>query len=216
MSIEQRGHDRTPSTRLLSWSRDNGRTWTDPVRRSTGEKHPGGMLRVTHAAGMSMPAPEGSSRSGLRGFFPAMTLSKACGSGTSRMPLSRRMVVEPEERSTRSFTREENSMRSIRCPESCTGKNAVMIGDNPSRPMKLPEWLHSSTGADLSARGRWTARQPRRWLHLHRRRYPAWAMEKYKLVWNSSERIIGDPERSTRGMDEPTNTPRFKMAGYCQ
>ena len=25
-----------------------------------------------------------------------------------------------------------------------------------------------------------------------------------QLVWRSSDRIMGDPERSTRGMDEPT------------
>jgi len=46
LSIEQRwSRSDTIDVAYYRWSKDNGRTWTDPVQRSTGEKRPNGMLR---------------------------------------------------------------------------------------------------------------------------------------------------------------------------
>src|SRR6476646_11307295 len=46
MSIEHRmSRSDTVDVSYYRYSKDNGRTWTAPVERRTGEKRPGGMLR---------------------------------------------------------------------------------------------------------------------------------------------------------------------------
>ncbi len=47
MSIEQRwSRSDTIDVAYYRYSKDNGRTWTDPEKRITGEKRPGGMWRL--------------------------------------------------------------------------------------------------------------------------------------------------------------------------
>src|SRR5262245_66189334 len=54
MSIEQRwSRSDTIDVAYYRRSQDNGRTWTDPVRKVTGEKRPGGMWRLHPRGGFA-------------------------------------------------------------------------------------------------------------------------------------------------------------------
>jgi len=204
VSIEQRwSRSDTIDVAYYRWSKDNGRTWTDPVQRPTGEKRPNGMLR-RHPRGGYVDAgtgrfieiwnegilPSDDPLEGMRQWNIYYAVSNDGGRAKREV----HQVIHEG--------REFNAQHPL--PGVFTGKNAVMIGDNPSRPINLKDGSVllpvqiSPLGADgrlanpgggytytdaAILHGRWKGKQ---------------------LVWRSSERIIGDPERSTRGMDEPT------------
>lgn len=204
VSIEQRwSRSDTIDVAYYRWSKDNGRTWTNPVQRPTGEKRPNGMLR-RHPRGGYVDAgtgrfieiwnegilPGDDPLEGMRQWNIYYAVSNDGGR-------AKREIHQVIHEGT-----EFNAQHPL--PGVFTGKNAVMIGDNPSRPITLKDGsiLLPVEITPLGANGR-LANPGGGYTYtdaaiLHGR----WKGN--QLVWRSSERIIGDPERSTRGMDEPT------------
>ena len=178
VSIEQRwSRSDTIDAAYYRWSRDNGRTWTDPVRRSTGEKHPGGMLR-RHPRGGYVDAgtgrfleiwiegilPSDDPLEGMRQWNIYYALSKDGGRTRGKV----HQVIHEG--------REFNAQHPL--PGVFTGKNAVMIGDNPSRPINLRDGsiLLPVQISPLGADGQLA--NPGGGYTYTDRRYPAWAMER--------------------------------------
>lgn len=204
VSIEQRwSRSDTIDAAYYRWSSDNGRTWTDPIQRATGEKLPNGMLR-RHPRGGYVDAgtgkfieiwiegilPNDDPLEGMRQWNIYYAISNDGGRTKGKV---HQIIHEG---------REFNARHPL--PGVYTGKNAVMIGDNPSRPINLKDGSMllpvqiSPLGADgrlANPGGGYTYTDS---AILHGR----WKGD--QLVWHISERIIGDPQRSTRGMDEPT------------
>ena len=203
MSIEQRwSRSDTIDVAYYRYSKDNGRTWTYPEKRITGEKRPGGMWRLHPRGGFVDPhtgrfleiwnegvLPSDDPLEGMRQWNVYYIVSK---NGQAKSAVQQIIHEGPE----------FNAQHAL--PGVYTGKNAVMIGDNACRPMAhkdgsilLPVQV-SPLGPDgrlANPGGGYTyldvALLHGRWQGDH-------------LVWRMSEVIKGDPSRSTRGMDEGT------------
>jgi hypothetical protein len=204
MSIEQRwSRSDTIDVAYYRYSKDNGRTWTDPERRITGEKRLGGMWRLHPRGGYVDPRtgrfleiwnegilPSDDPLEGMRQWNVYYTVST--NGGKTKSPVQQ-IIHEGKE---------FNAQHPL--PGVYTGKTAVMIGDNACRPMThkdgsilLPVQI-SPLGPDgrlSNPGGGYTYLDV---AALHGR----WQSD--RLVWRMSEVIKGDPSRSTRGMDEGT------------
>ena len=203
MSIEQRwSRSDTIDVAYYRRSQDNGRTWTDPVRKVTGEKRPGGMWRL-HPRGGFVDMKSGHF---LEIWNEGILPSDDPLEGMRQWNVY--YTVSPNDSKTRSVIqqiihegREFNARHPL--PGVYTGKNAVMIGDNASPPISyknsilLPVQI-SPLGVDghLSNPGGGYTYLDVAVLHGH------WRGN--HLVWHMSDLVKGDPARSTRGMDEAT------------
>ncbi len=178
-------------------STDNGRTWSAPREVATGEKVQGGMLRRALRAGFVDPhtgrflrfwcegvLPTDNPIEGMRQWNIFYTID---GAGPYQ-------IIQ--------HGKEFNATHPL--PGIYTGRNCVMLGDVPCLPIMLRDGtillpaetsplgpdgkLYNPTGAftytdNTVLRARWKGKQ---------------------LTWEAGEPIKGDPERSTRGMDEGT------------
>jgi hypothetical protein len=199
ISIEQRwSRSDTIDISYVRRSKDNGKTWSEPRAMPTGEKRAGGMWRKHPRAGY-VDAKTGRylefwnegtlpSDDPLEGMRQWMLFYRLGPSGPAVQ-----VIHEGAEYSA------QHPM-----PGIFIGKNALMLGDQSSVPITardgriiLPLEVpplgddgkpHNPTGGytytdGLLVHGRWV---------------------KDRLLWRASERIPGDPARSTRGMVEPT------------
>jgi hypothetical protein len=198
MSIEHRmSRSDTVDVSYYRYSKDNGRSWTAPVERRTGEKRPGGMLRRHPRACFVDPHTgrflefwvEGilPHDDPLEGMFEWNVFYRVDG-GKPHQIIHQGSEFNPTHP----------------LPDVWTGKNCVMLGDVGSVPIAVKDGtilvpaivtplgpdgkLYNPTGGytytdGLVLQGRWSGKQ---------------------LVWEAGERIVGDPERMTRGVDEPT------------
>ena len=198
MSIEHRfSRSDTVDVSYYRFSEDYGRTWSKPVERRTGEKHLEGMLRRHPRACFADPHSGRFLEFWVEGILPhddplegmqQWNVFYRVDGGTGHQ-----VIHEGAEFNARHPL-----------PGVHTGRNCLMLGDVASVPIALKDGtillpaivtrvdadgkLYNPTGGytytdALVLQGRWAGKQ---------------------LVWRAGEPIQGDPERVTRGMDEPT------------
>jgi hypothetical protein len=204
VSLEERwSRSDTVDVAYRRHSDDNGRTWSAPETRVTGEKRAGGMLRRHFRGGWADPRRdvfiefwmEGVLASddpleGLRQWTIYYSISRDGGrSATAARPLLH-AGHEYDERHP--------------LPGIWKGKNSVMLGDHASTPLLLNDGTLAlpveitPLGADgklLNPGGGYTWGES------------ALLLGRWKggdLVWRMSSRVPGDPAQTTRGMLEPT------------
>ena len=198
MSIEQRwSRSDTVDAAYYRDSTDHGRSWGPPVAVATGEKRQGGTWRKHPRGGWVDPStgrylefwlegtlPTDDPLEGLRQWNIFYTVSKG----------------EPHQVVHKGA--EFNERHPL--PGVWTGKNCAMLGDNTCQPLARPggEILLpvevsplGPDGALYNPGGGYTYHDA---AVLHGR----WKGD--RLEWEMSDLIRGDPERSTRGMVEPT------------
>ena len=203
ISVEQRwSRSDTVDVAFVRRSGNHGRNWSAPVEVRTGEKRPDGMLRRHPRAGYADPSGryieffnqgvlasddplEGLrnwnvyycvSRDGGRHFTPARQVVHTGGEFNERHPL----------------------------PDVWTGKNCVMLGDMACAPISAPDGrlllpvqiTPLGTDGKLSNPGGGYTYTDVAVLQ------GTWKGE--QIEWQMSELVKGDPDRSTRGMDEGT------------
>lgn len=218
----------TVDTALARRSADYGKTWSAPAEMRTGERRPGGMWRMAPRAGVADRTgryvefwnegllPSDDPLEGLRNWSILYHVSRDGGRTFDEPRPIVHAGAEFDERHP--------------LPGIWRGKNCAMVGDVASVPVAAPDGrillpvaltrlgpdgkLYNPAGAytytDAALlQGRWRGQT---------------------LEWEMSEPIRGDPERATRGMDEPTvefledgrllmilrgsNSRRPKLPGY--
>ena len=204
ISIEQRWtRSDTVDSSYYRHSSDNGRTWSAPEERITGQRTANGMLRRHTRAGFADPhtgwfldfwtegtLPNDDPLEGLRQWNIYYRISRD-GGRTFGPPVQ---VIHKGA--------EYNATHAM--PNVWTGKNCIMTGDNtcipitaPGGRMLLPAQLSivAPDGSLYNPGGGYT------WTEsalLHGR----W--RNGNLEWEMSERIAGSTDVTTRGMVEPT------------
>ncbi len=185
-------------------STDNGRSWSEPELWPTkfessggvGRRHPrGGYLDPRTGRYMNVWTegilPNDDPMEGMRHWTLFYSVSRDGGRSTT----VREQIVQddPEFDVTHPL------------PNVTVGKNCVMIGDMTCRPMTLDDGTillpvqSTPTGPDgdyYNPGGGYTYTDA---LVLHGR----WKSDG-RLAWRASERVTGDPSRTTRGLIEPT------------
>jgi hypothetical protein len=204
ISLEQRWtRSDTVDVAYMRHSSDYGRTWSQPVEARTGEKRPEGMLRRHPRAGYADPRTgryvefltEGvlPSDDPLEGLRQWRIFYRVSSDGGRSFGPSRQVVHAGTE---------YNGEHPL--PGVWVGKNCAMLGDMTCVPVTasdgrilLPVQLTplAADGTLYNPGGGYTYTDA---ALLHGR----WQGD--ALVWEMSEVIRGDPERSTRGMVEPT------------
>ena len=204
MSIEQRwSRSDTIDLAYYRYSNNNGRTWTEPERKITGERRPGGTWRLHPRGGYVDPRtgrfleiwnegilPNDDPLEGMRQWNVFYSVSENGGKTKSAV---QQIIHEGKE-----FGPQHP------LPGVYTGKNCVMIGDHACLPMTYKDGsiLLPVQISPLAPDGR-LANPGGGYTYLdvavmHGRWQGA------GLVWRMSEVVKGDPARSTRGMDEAT------------
>ncbi len=197
MSIEQRwSRSDTIDVAYHRRSTDNGRTWSGPTEMATGEKRAGGTWRKHPRGGWVDPASGRFIEFWLEGTLPTddpleglrqWVIFYKAGSDAPRQVIHK--GAEFDERHW--------------LPGVWAGKNCAMLGDNTCRPISrqgeilLPLAISplGPDGALYNPRGAYTYHDA---AVLHGR----WNGN--RIEWEMGDVIRGDPDRSTRGMDEAT------------
>jgi len=204
---QQMSRSDTVDVAYLRTSPDGGRTWSEPTAVRTREPHPGGTLRRALRGGAACPRTGRFVRFQIEGVLPtddplegmrwwAITYQVSSDGGRTWS------VDEPVVHRGAEFAREHP------LPGVTVGRNGAMVGDLASVPLFLadgtllvpiivmptgPDGHYHNPGGGTTysdaavLRGRWR--------------------DDGRIDWEMSERIRGDPARSTRGMDEPTLAP---------
>jgi hypothetical protein len=192
VSVEQRLHrSDTIDAAWYRYSKDNGRTWSAPVEKPTGEKRPEGMLRRHPRACFVEPVKGRLLEFRVEGILPSDDPLE----GMRQWNLYYRMDGADHQ------LIQEGAGFDPRhpLPGVYTGRNCVMLGDVASAPYAAKDGsilvptivslLEGNPGGGytytdaLVVHGRWRGN---------------------RLVWRAADRVKADPQRSTRGMDEPT------------
>ncbi len=194
----------TVDTAFIRRSEDNGRTWSEPDEwatafdhpKGTGRRHPrGGYVDLKTGRYITVwtegVLPTDDPLEGLRQWTLHYSVSED-GGETQRV--SEQIVHEgPGFDETHSL------------PGVTVGKNCVMIGDLGQRPLTRSDGTllvpvqSSPTGPDGDYHNPGAGYTYTDCLLLMGRWKPDG-----RLSWTASERIVGDPNRTTRGMVEPT------------
>jgi hypothetical protein len=197
ISVEQRwSRSDTIDVAYLRRSHDYGKTWSAPEERATGEKRPNGMLRRHLRAGFVDPHTGRFLEFWNEGILPTDNPLE----GMQQWNLFYR--VEGKMYQVIQSGAEFGPRHPL--PGIYTGKNTVMLGDTPSVPLAL------KNGAILLPVDT-TALNPDGSLYNPTGGYTytdavvligAW--KGARLEWRMAQPVKGDPQRCTRGMDEPT------------
>ncbi|MBL8230221.1 MAG: exo-alpha-sialidase [Bryobacterales bacterium] len=183
-------------------SEDNGRTWTEPVALTTGEKRPNGMLRRHTRAGFADPKTGRYLEFWLEGVLPSDDPLEGMRIWNLYYRVSSDGKTFGKPQLVIHEGREFNASHPL--PGVYTGRNCVMLGDQTSKPVAAPDGSillpvqlsvlgpdgklanpgggYTYTNAAM-LRGRWKGDQ---------------------LVWRMSDELKIDPAHSTRGAVEPT------------
>ena len=204
ISFEQRWtRSDTIDVAFIRRSRDHGRTWSGPLEIRTGERRPEGMLRRHPRSGfvdtrsgryiefwMEGVLPTDDPLEGLRNWNIYYRISSDGG-----------RTFGPPHQVVHAGAEFEGRHP---LPGVWTGKNAAMLGDMSSTPVALPGGRIllpieiSPLGSDgklYNPRGAYTYTDAAVL-------FGRWRGD--RLEWEMSQVVKGDPERSTRGMVEPT------------
>ena len=189
---------------FLRRSSDNGQTWSEPERKPTFQKTEAGTLRTGYKPGFVDPV------NGRLLIFQGRALLKkdhpleAMSHGTLHYRLSndggRTFYHEgPVVHVGEEFS-EEHPL-----PEVYRGKNAPQIGDLGSVPIRLAsgEILMPLQITPLGPDGKYHNPGGGYTYHDSAVLIGVWN-DGQTLDWRLSQRVVGDPRRSTRGMLEPT------------
>lgn len=199
LSIEQRwSRSDTIDVSYLRSSRDNGRTWTEPRMVPTGEKRPNGMWRKHPRAGFIDPGTKKYLEFWNEGVLPS-------DDPLEGMRIWTVWYREGQDGPQQAVVHEgsgysvEHSM-----PGVWLGMNGVMLGDSASVPVatRSGRILLPLTVSPLGADGK--LYNPTGGYTYTDAMVIQGTWKNGKLAWRTSDRVIGDPARSTRGMDEPT------------
>ncbi len=197
LSIEQRlSRSDTVDVACYRRSHDYGRTWTASEERKTGEHRPQGMLRRHPRACFADPRTGRFLEFWVEGILPSDDPLE----GMRRWNIYYRLAGKVHQ------VIHEGAEFDARhpLPGVYTGRNMVMLGDVGCVPItsRSGEILLPAIVTPLDAQGKlynpaggYTYTDA---VVLHGR----WRGE--RLIWRAAERVLGDPARSTRGMDEPT------------
>lgn len=199
ISIEQRwSRSDTIDISYQRTSKDNGKTWSEPRAVATGEKRPNGMWRKHPRAGYADPKSGRYLYFWIEGTLPSDDPLE----GMRQWSLFYRIGEDGPAVQVIHEGAEFSAAHPM--PGIYIGKNALMLGDLPSVPVTardgriiLPLEV-SPLGPDgklYNPTGGYTYTDA---LLVH----GTWKGD--RLVWRASQRIAGDPARSTRGMVEPT------------
>ena len=189
---------------FMRFSEDNGRTWSAPIEWPTKFSHPGGVGRRHPRGGYVDPRTGLYIALGTEGVLPTDNPLEGMRQWTLHYSVSRdggrtQMVSEQ-------VIHEGPEYDAIHhLPGVTVGKNCVMMGDLGQRPLTRsdgvilvpiqgtptgPDGDYANPGGGLSytdcllLMGRWKPDG--------------------RLAWTVSERIVGDPKRTSRGLIEPT------------
>ena len=197
VSLEQRWtRSDTVDVAFLRRSRDHGRTWSPPEEMRTGERRPEGMWRRHPRAGFVDPG-----GAYLEFWTEGVLPSDDPLEGLRQWNIFYRVNFGPARQVIHSGP-EFDAHHPL--PDVWTGKNCAMLGDmtcvplsGPGGTLLLPIQI-SPLGPDgrlYNPGGGYTYTDAA--VLLGRRHGDA-------LHWEMGEPVRGDPERSTRGMVEPT------------
>jgi hypothetical protein len=198
VSIEERwSRSDTIDVAYFRTSQDNGRTWSAPTEKKTGEKRPEGMLRRHLRAGYVDPQTGRFIQLWDEGILPTDDPIEGMRQWNIYYSVDGKGSYQIIQHG-----KEFNARHPL--PGIYTGKNCVMLGDVPCLPITLKDGsillpvettplgpdgnLYNPTGGytytDVAVvHGRWKGEH---------------------LEWKMADPIKGDPERCTRGMDEAT------------
>jgi hypothetical protein len=202
LSIEQRwSRSDTMDICYIRRSKDHGKTWSPPVPRLTGERRPDGMLR-RHLRGCWVDPNTGAAiEFWIEGLLPTDD------------PLEGMRRWQIHYRVSRDGFRTSTPAQSIRqaglsadeiLPGVYPGKNSVMTGDQGSQPLAVPGgFLLPVTIAPIDADGKLFNPGGGYTYHYAAVLHARWKSP-LELEWRLSEPVHGDPQRSMRGLDEPT------------
>ncbi len=197
VSIEHRfSRSDTVDAAYYRYSKDYGRTWGPPIERNTGEQRPEGMLRRHPRTSIVDPKTGQFIEFWIEGILPTDNPLEGMQQWNIYYKVNGSVHELIQEGS------EFNGRHSL--PGVYTGKSMVMLGDVASVPIALRDGsiLLPAIITTLDAAGKvynptggytYTAA-----VVLHGR----WQGK--RLTWMSSEVVNGNPEKCTRGMDEPT------------
>lgn len=199
ISLEERwSRSDTVDVAYLRRSNDYGSTWSEPTQRVTGERTPQGMLR-RHPRGFWVDPQEAKA---LELWNEGVLPNDDPLEGLRQWNIYYRMVGSDTTHPVVHRGAEYNESHPL--PGVWRGKNALMLGDQGSQPLKrkdgsillpaqisplTPEGTLYNPGAGYT----WTEA-----VVLIGR----WAGD--RIEWEISDAVRGDPTRTTRGMVEPT------------
>lgn len=197
ISIEQRlSRSDTIDVAYLRRSKDNGRTWSEPIETATGEKRAGGMWRLHLRAGFVDPVSRKLIEFWNEGVLPTDDPLEGLRQWNIRYRVDGRvhdLVQEGAE-----FSAEHP------LPGVWRGKNCAMIGDQACTPLagRRGGVLLPVSVTPIDAQGR--LYNPGGGYTYHDAAVLHGRFERGRYVWRMSERLVADPKRSTRGLDEPS------------
>ena len=198
LSIEQRiSRSDTVDTAWYRFSRDYGRTWSAPAARATGKRT---------AAGMWRRHPRACHLDPVTGRFVEFWVEGVLPTDDPLEGMRQWNIFYSIDNAPPCQLIQEGAEYDARhpLPGVYTGRNCVMLGDVASLPLTLPDGSIllpavvsplASDGALFNPRGGYTYTDA---VVLHGR----WRGE--RLAWTAAQPVKGDPNLSTRGMDEPT------------
>ncbi len=201
----------TVDVAFLRTSRDHGRTWSEPAEVPTLEVRAGGKFRRALRGGVADAKTGRFVRFQIEGLLPTddplegmrqwYVTYQVSADGGRTWPVNEQVIQRGTEFSP-----------THPLPGVWVGKNCVMVGDLASVPIVLADGtlvlpvIVSPLGPDgkyFNPGGGYTYTDAA----VLRGRWRADAGAEGKLDWEMSALVKGDPERSTRGMDEPTVAP---------
>lgn len=202
LSMEQRwSRSDTMDVAYIRRSNDNGRTWSAPVERKTGEVHPNGRLR-RHLRGLWVDTRHGATvELWNEGVLPTDDPLEGLRQWQIYYTVSRDgFATQTPVRMARQQGQPENSP----FPGILLGKNSIGIGDQACQPLATSDgFLLPVEFTLLKADG--TIDNPGGGYTYHHSAvlHATWK-NREELEWRISEPIAGDPLRTTRGTIEPT------------
>lgn len=178
-------------------SGDYGRTWSAPVEHSTREERPDGTLRRHPRGGWIEPGTGRYLEFWMEGILPNDDPLE----GLRRWSIFYRAGMKGKPVQLVHQGREFSADHPL--PEVHVGKNCAMIGDNASQPygyrgrilLPVEVTIGGADGKLFNPGGGYT------W-HDSAVLHGTWT--RGGIAWRMSDRIAGDPERTTRGAIEPT------------
>lgn len=201
----------TVDVAFLRTSRDHGRTWSEATEVPTLEVRSGGKFRRALRGGVADAKTGRFVRFQIEGLLPTddplegmrqwYITYQVSADGGRTWPVNEQVIQRGAEFSP-----------THPLPGVWVGKNCVMVGDLASVPIELADGtlvlpvIVSPLGPDgsyFNPGGGYTYTDAA----VLRGRWRAEAGAEGKIDWEMSALVKGDPERSTRGMDEPTVAP---------
>ena len=198
LSVEQRwSRSDTIDVAYTRKSKDHGKTWSEPTKVITGEKRTGGMWRKHLRPGWVDPRTGRYIDFWVEGVLPSDDPLEGMRQWNIFYSVNGRPARQIMQKGSE-FSKEHP------LPGVYHGKNSVMLGDSPCQPVAAPDGsiLLPASVAPLGPDGKLANPLGAYTFHDAAILHGKWKGN--QLEWESGPRIEADPQRATRGMDEPT------------